>query len=526
MNRLLFFSVCLLTSQFTFAQKIIKKSNRHFVEEQTLPSRVDPLLSDVWHQDAPFNNLCPIDSTTNKRSLVGCVATSMTEVMNYWKWPNTYDWKNILDNYDDVEYTQQQADAIAKLSYDCSISVKMKFGSEASGARSIYQPLAMANLFDYDRGIQMYYRDFYSLSEITLMLKTELAAGRPVLISGYNPNGGHAFVLDGYDENDYFHACWGNKGGQDNDWTYLMNMVPNQPEWYEKDSPEQGYNILQMFTIGIMPSNNEAATGIERHLFTFQNICAVRNENGAAQYDKDFVKIAVHDMSNIGWNTLEDSVSIMLKKDGEIVQPLYTYTHDFLLEEIDDTTYTDTLCFSLPKNLKNGTYSIVPMYRDNSLTGGKEWREARVCTGTPNYLIATLKNDMVTLVSDTASTSFLTLENITFPDLIYADLAPDYSASFKNHGPEMVGRIYFVLESLDDEKSFYLNSQGFSVGENEMYEINNRLRKVAPPKYGSYRLCVKYESNLFADDLIDLKLEEDIIVTILPSASKIEIAMQ
>ena len=294
--------LCLLVVESATAQKIIRRSSRFYAEEQALPQRVDPILKDSWYQDAPHYNMCPLDKDGN-RCLVGCVATAMTQVMHYWEWPakgmgyheyvdekgcgqqlsanfgeHTYDWPNILDTYKEGEYTQAQADAIALLSSDCGIAVNMIYGAETSGARSIYQPIALTNYFNYDRGIQMLFRDFYSLEEITLMLKKELAAGRPVLVSGYSNVRGHAFVIDGYDENDWFHLHIGNPDNEEDGWSYLPYMVPDHPTWYDKDSPENGMNILQIFTIGVMPSADNRATGIERHNIAFQYISAVKEE--------------------------------------------------------------------------------------------------------------------------------------------------------------------------------------------------------------------------------------------------------
>ena len=56
------------------AQRIIHRMSRHYVEAQGLPDRVEPLLSDSWHQYAPYNNMCPTDST-GAQCVVGCVAT-------------------------------------------------------------------------------------------------------------------------------------------------------------------------------------------------------------------------------------------------------------------------------------------------------------------------------------------------------------------------------------------------------------------------------------------------------------------
>ena len=540
MRNILLFLLLVLVAQDLMAQRLIRRNSRYFVESQSLPERVEPLLTDEWNQYTPFNDKCPTDST-GQRCIVGCVATAMSQVMHYWKWPlkgtgsheyvdvagcqqslsadfslHTYDWENMLDQYVEGKYTQQQADAVALLSVDCGIAVNMNYGIVASGARSVYQPMALANYFGYDRGTQMYFRDFYSLAEITLMLKQELAAGRPVLISGYNLNGGHAFVLDGYDERDWFHACWGNQNIDDNAWTYLPDLVPNQPKWYDKDSPENGYNILQMFTIGIMPENHPAATGTERHNFAFQYIRAVVDEETPKPtYSRNRLKLTVHDLSNVGWNLLDDDVVLMLKKGDEPVCPLYTYEHEFLLEEVDDTTYTDTLTLTIPAEVEDGAYTIVPMYMDNKIGGGKEWREALTCTGTPNYLLASVKGNAVTLQSDTLSTAYLTLEEVDIPDLLINRQMQDFSITFQNHNVEMAGRFYLLMEPLfEGGASFYLGRQGLTLAAEEVSTRRFHKSTVFTPHRGQYRLHVLYEANLFADELIELELPEEKIIKV------------
>lgn len=531
------------------AQRIIRRMNRHYVEAQAMPDRVEPLLDDSWHQYAPYNNMCPTDST-GERCVVGCVATAMSQVMRYWQWPlrgegryeyedstgcrqvlsadfesHVYDWENMLSRYEEGTYSPVQADAVALLNSDCGIAVNTRYGAQSSGALSIRQPMALVKHFGYDCGMQMHFRDFYSLSEITLMLKKELAAGRPVLISGYNKNGGHAFVIDGYDERDWFHTRWGNPGNDGDGWTYLPDMVPDQPTWYDKDSPENGFNLLQMFTTGIMPDNHADAQGGERHNFAFQRMCAVTDSvNPAPVYERKQVKLAVHDLANVGWNMLSDSVAIMLKRDGEDPMPLHVYDHEFLLEEIDGATYTDTLSLAVPDEMPDGVYTLVPMYRDNAPDGGKEWREARTCTGTPNYLIARLAGEAVTLSSDTASCAYLSLVDLQIPDLIVNGTIPEYSVTFKNHQAEIASRFYLYMENVNEEgPSFYLHSQGLTMAKDEVSTRRFFKTAVYAPQIGQYRLHVLYAETLFSDRLVELLLPEEKIITIM-RASDILIA--
>lgn len=46
-----------------------------------LGNKVDPLLTTHWDQGTPYNDLCPLSG--DKRTVTGCVATAMAQVMYY-----------------------------------------------------------------------------------------------------------------------------------------------------------------------------------------------------------------------------------------------------------------------------------------------------------------------------------------------------------------------------------------------------------------------------------------------------------
>ena len=109
---------------------------------------------------------------------LGCKETLYSDFSSH-----VYDWNNMLYEYDHTEYNDVQADAVARLQYDCGISVNMRYGKDESGAMSVSQPISLVKYFGYDKGAQIYYRDFYTYDEIVQMLKNELANKRPVLIT-------------------------------------------------------------------------------------------------------------------------------------------------------------------------------------------------------------------------------------------------------------------------------------------------------------------------------------------------------
>ena len=93
-------------------------------------------LTSHWHQDSPYNNDCPdlgCTTTSNGRSVVGCVATAGAQIMYYWAWPpygegspysDTYDWPNMRDSVTTSSPAAQQA-AVAELSHEVGLAVGM-----------------------------------------------------------------------------------------------------------------------------------------------------------------------------------------------------------------------------------------------------------------------------------------------------------------------------------------------------------------------------------------------------------------
>ena len=192
-----------------------------------------------WGQSEPFNLQTPV--IRGSHAVTGCVATAMSIIAYHHQWPEqgigtvpeysfadgtvsantlgTYDYKNMLSNYAGG-YTSEQGQEVAALMYDMGTAVKMQYGVSESGAFDIDVPAAMSTYFGYAKDMRLVYRETYSDSEWTELLKTALGAG-PLYFSGTDAyGGGHAFVLDGYTDQDYFHINYG-WNGQANAYYYL-----------------------------------------------------------------------------------------------------------------------------------------------------------------------------------------------------------------------------------------------------------------------------------------------------------------
>ena len=188
---------------------------------------VQPLLKSKWGQDYPYSKLT--------QYVTGCVATAVAQVMYYHKWPaqgkgqesytvkfdNTvrsadftkshYDWDNMLPDYNRRIVTTKQEDAVALLMNDVGIATNMQYTDRASGTQSYMAERALRNYFDYDAS--MVTRSYEGIDNFIEIVKKELRNGFPLYISGDSKiGGGHAWVCDGFDEEDKFHMNFGWNG--------------------------------------------------------------------------------------------------------------------------------------------------------------------------------------------------------------------------------------------------------------------------------------------------------------------------
>ena len=172
------------------------------------------------------------------RALVGCGAVAMAQIMKHWQWPDYsfikdtiiggvcwgddnqrfYDWENMPLELTATS-TDAQVAAVAQLMYHCGVSVEMDYGVAATGGSGAFTissksntthcaEYALREYWGYKPTLQGLQKAKYSDKDWKTMLKDDLKAGRPIIYSGYG-DGGHCFVCDGYNEDEYFHFNWG-----------------------------------------------------------------------------------------------------------------------------------------------------------------------------------------------------------------------------------------------------------------------------------------------------------------------------
>ena len=254
---------------------------------ETKGRSVDPLIKTQWAQRnhsndgaVLYNNLCPYDDTAGEYTLVGCVATSMAQIMKHWEYPTqgigthsytvkahpeygeqsadfgatTYEWSKMPLTLTSSS-TEAEKNAVALLMYHCGVACNMNYDIRSRGgslAHITYAQQPLSQYFGYSSQIQYVKKSNYSDADWLALIKQELDNNRPCLYQGQTSTEinsmGHAFVCDGYNSDNFFHFNWGWSGREDG----YFRLDAITPLNYN-------FSYLQACLIGIEPKEN---TGI------------------------------------------------------------------------------------------------------------------------------------------------------------------------------------------------------------------------------------------------------------------------
>lgn len=314
--------------------------------------RVAPLLADVaWGQSEPYNNLCPMYDG-QRRTVTGCVATAMAQLMMYYKYPQTlksdipayqtksyqldmpsvsagerYDWDNMLPQYSGSAYTAAQANAVAKLMYHCGLSFEADYGPSSTSAWC--RPNVLVKYWWYDPDvIRPLYREKFSLREWTAILDAELQALRPVYYTGCSTtSASHAFLCDGADGNGLYHINWG-WSGWSNGYFDITVLNSDYSGAESATAPADGFNYTCSMIVGIMPDNGVA----DAPLIVTPLLTAAKNEwvgcdlltTERADANWSFRLSIAAEFANYERTAFDGYVGVGLKDESGIYLPLST----------------------------------------------------------------------------------------------------------------------------------------------------------------------------------------------------------
>lgn len=372
---------------------------------------ISPLITTLWDQATPYWNLCPNFGTDEEPDLAytGCVATALSQIMNYHKYPETsatipaydatypttengwdvvkpitydalppvtFDWQHMRDSYTGGE-DEQSVKAVATLMQYAGHAVKMEYSTIGSSANDPNVVEALKNCFGYDQNVQLVYREDYDQKTWEDMIYNELAAGRPTMYSGRSNGSGHSFVCDGYEYGGYFHFNWG-WSGMGNGY-FLMTILNPNSSGIGGSASSAGYTAKQAAIIGIKPATQSGSTEADFRLSAVSITASSSYSRDGVNYDfrvtgRKQIKVSTYNHTGES-RRFKQGLALY---DGEEFVKMIAEDNVASLITAGTNTYTDRFpfgsnnsdYFAFGKGM-TGTYRIVPMCQ---LNGEGEWK--------------------------------------------------------------------------------------------------------------------------------------------------------
>jgi len=368
-------------------------------------STIAPLIQTRWDQGQPYNNNCPY--INSEKTVTGCVATSMAQVMYYHRWPavttaipaysiktkdqnkqditissevlhelpaTTFNWNNMTLTYSSAS-TGDPADAVAELMQYCGWSLQMIYGLSINGGSGTYTPCipdALKTYFGYDNDTRVVYRKFYSYQEWISLIYDELIDERPVIMGAQSSGGGHSFICDGYDTDDYFHINWGWSGSSDG--YFRLSLLNPYDQGIGGSTTRDGFSAGQAAVIGIQKptvSTNSYCLSLEGLNFGSPDANATTKTFTRDAETNSFTGINLS-FTICSYRFRENSFDYaiqLVNSNGSVVDTLATEENLAMSFNIN---FNCEVSIAIPSDVADGTYTIKVMSRH---VGTADWQE-------------------------------------------------------------------------------------------------------------------------------------------------------
>ena len=263
--------------------------------KSNMKTPIAPLIPTLWNQGSPYNDLCP-EYAPGMKCATGCGATAMAQCMYYTEMragsTTTYttadipgyvgesygiavegiaagtpiDWYKMSPVYNNGD-TDEAAVAVAQLMKYCGASIEMDYGPQSSSYTQTIAD-ALKAFFGYDETVTCKARCDYSYADWIDMMYHELSLGRVICYGGVKwSGGGHLFVCDGYQGEDFFHINWG-WGGLSDDYFKLSALDPDA-EGIGGATSEGGYCTGQDAVVGIQKVGEDLGEVLQKEQYDF-----------------------------------------------------------------------------------------------------------------------------------------------------------------------------------------------------------------------------------------------------------------
>lgn len=480
--------------------------NRQEAKATADHASVAPIVTTQWYQREPYNLTCPVYPGTELRSVTGCVATAMVQAMSHYRYPShttaaipkyTYtgdyqgeqtkitipalptdlliDWDNILDLYDDEHpHSGVNDTAIANLMLYAGKAVKMMYTPSGSGAYTINVASSLRTYFGYPATVMHQQRETFSSAEWDELIYNEIANDRPVVYHGSTTTGGHAYIVDGYDSEGYYHLNWGWGGSYDG--YFLLDVLnPRNNDKTGASSTREGYVISSGAIIGI--DTEEHVLAPARLMMELRTT----TEDSLYYGTRNYTTIPTHFDIGIA----------RLNEEGEIAAILDSHSD---VDYKNTSVLTKGFALNLPEA---GTYQVAFVSR---VTGSEQWIQSPNVNG--NRALITVRVDAQGKATVEGEYAHLDIEQINVIGARQTDSLHTIDVLVRNNGQATYVNPLYMSYANADSTDVKTVSQTIWMENDESVSRWIHLG-FTPKNWGKYKLYIQTSAEPTPEEILD-----------------------
>ena len=478
--------------------------------------KVAPMITADWGQEDPYNRQTPV-TDEGKPCLTGCPATMFAQLMDYYQYQNwkveeetwfsgsdyqgeinrdvtvrfdsPVDWSLLRRNYRLEEFTEAEANEVAKLMKYAGAAMHIDYGSQDSGVDSDDVLNNMARVADY--GLQATYAKAwqYSLRTWSEKLYKQLAAGRPMPYASIG--GGHIFLMDGYDGEGYFHFNWG-WDGEDNG-NYLLSALLTAEN-------------MHLYQCGIFDCIPSTMQPVNEEPVLLQSVAIdLSGEIPALK----LVLASLHSGVQTGQMRLA-----LVAEDGSY--PFLSDTIDFTFTpNADHVSDTISVPFTEYAKLTEPRYALVPMQRM-----GEDWRQIPMNSEEHDQVYLEKVNNGYRITKGVVA---LEGRLVNPPSLIPVDEEVTLTLEVTNLSNEMASATFNAWLYNDEDQNIYTLGTVLCTESRQVVDLMLRVRYL---KEGKYKMVVS--GGGISTDPLDVELVRPtvLVITEVPQITDIQVPQE
>ncbi|MFH0893632.1 MAG: C10 family peptidase [Bacteroidota bacterium] len=297
------------------------------IESDQIAAKAAWMLTTNWTQSAPYNAMCPMDLNAGSRSIAGCPAIAMGQIVNYNKKLNGTQFTNLDDyyhsygagnqywidndwstrgfpNFDSLNVyldsitnrfsnSQNLNNAqMAALCFACGVAATQVYTASGSGTFGVDQAFDAYQRFGFAASKLVYPTD----TSIVTQIRNNMLSFLPVHLALVDSpvTVGHNVVVDGYNSStDLYHFNFG-WGGSNNGWyslppttiAYNLTVIEGAVVDINLESVSTNQNTKEKNDLILFP--NPVSDNISFTLPVEHANCVIRDIKGSILYQSSY----------------------------------------------------------------------------------------------------------------------------------------------------------------------------------------------------------------------------------------------